>query len=370
MVGKPLIIAIALALIAVGAPLARDGTHALPAPASQSATGEAGARNDPASATSGVTGIFRVAYRTGMATGNREGSGLTLKAAAAPDATKGTDSPYVPAGYAKVFEDEFNEPRLDTAKWWTRYIYGDGTLDYLNDEQQRYREDGNHVMTAHSLELSARRTADGQYQSGMIRSKTTFKYGYFETRMKVPGGVGVRLAFWLNSARRVSDGKIAWPPEIDIAELANNGIEDTTRMLHVGLISHGPQATKTLYVAPDFHADWNYWLAPERLAGSFHVYGALWDTDDTVSIFIDGSLIYKGAYKWVYDDGGPAGYAHVILDLAIGGPNWAGRHGIDDAAFPQALEVDYVRVYQKTGRQLTGTDTIGRDLCPARGESC
>jgi beta-glucanase (GH16 family) len=274
----------------------------------------------------------------------------------------------VPEGYVKVFDDEFNEPHLDTSKWWTRLIYSDGALDVLNDEQQRYREDNNHVMTGHSLVLTARKGGVGSdgYLSGMIRSKTTFKYGYFEARMKVPGGVGVRPAFWLNSARRDSDGKMAWPPEIDIAEIANNGVEDTPRMLHVGLISHGAQGDKGLYADRDFHAD-GYWSAPESLADDFHVFAALWESD-AVSIFLDTRLIYKAEYRWVYDDGSPAGLAHILFDLAIGGPKWAGRHGVDDAAFPQGLEVDYVRVYQKLGQRMTGVDTIGKDLCPLRGK--
>ena len=32
--------------------------------------------------------------------------------------------------------------QLDTTKWWTRYVYGSGKLDRLNDEKQRYRERG------------------------------------------------------------------------------------------------------------------------------------------------------------------------------------------------------------------------------------
>lgn len=279
--------------------------------------------------------------------------------------------PYVPSGYVMVFDDEFNAARLDTARWWTRYIYGGGTLDFLNDEQQRYREDDNHVMTGHSLILTARRVkgenGDVGYQSGMIRSKTTFKYGYFETRMKLPGGIGVRPAFWLNPAARASDGKIAWPPEIDIAEFANNGVEDTMRMLHVGLISHGAQAAASVQADASFHRDGSYWLAPASLADGFHVFAALWDRDDTVSFFIDGRLIDKAAYKWVYDDGTEAGYADVIFDLAIGGPKWAGRHGIDASAFPQGLEIDYLRVYQKSDARLTGRDAIGKDLCPVGG---
>jgi beta-glucanase (GH16 family) len=247
----------------------------------------------------------------------------------APRALSGsleTGNAGVPAGYVKVFGDEFNEPRLDTGKWWTRYIYDDGKLDFLNDEQQRYREADNHVMTGHSLILMARKIPGDKnagYSSGMIRSKTTFEYGYFEARMKIPGGVGVRPAFWLNSARRSTDGKIAWPPEIDIAEVANNGTEDTTRMLHVGLISNGRQAGDVQYVAPGFRGDQAYWRAPESLADGFHVFSALWDRDNVVSVFFDGRLIERAAYNWVYDDGSPAGYAHVILDLAIGGPKWA-----------------------------------------------
>ena len=279
------------------------------------------------------------------------------------------ESAQVPAGYVKVFGDEFNEPRLDTRKWWTRYIYDGGKLDFLNDEQQRYREANNHVMTGHSLMLTARKTdsGDAEYSSGMIRSKATFQFGYFEAKMKIPGGVGVRPAFWLNSARRVSDGRIAWPPEIDIAEVANNGVEDTTRMLHVGLISNGKQAGDVLYVDPHFRGDQSYWLAPESLADDFHIFSALWEPDDTVSVFVDGRLIEKAVYKWVYDDGSPAGYAHVILDLAIGGQKWAGRYGVDATAFPQGLEVDYLRVYQKHGEESASRDIVGHDLCPPQG---
>ena len=47
----------------------------------------------------------------------------------------------------------------------------------------------------------------------------------------------------------------------------------------------------------------------------------------------------------------------------IGG-NWAGRYGVDNAAFPQALEIDYVRVYHKTGAH----DTVDRRSGPVPDE--
>lgn len=310
------------------------------------------------------------------------GTGLLLLAAlggiggrmalGASDGHDASASPYVPNDYVMVFNDEFNGQKLDTSKWWTRFIYDNGMLDHLNDEQERFREHDNHDMTGHSLKLMARRSGNSQndteYESGMVRSKQTFMYGYFETRAKVPGGVGVWPGFWLNSASRKSDGKIAWPPEIDILEVVNNGVEDNTTMLHMAAKSNGPQDLKILYVDPNFNGKWSFWQAPYNFSEGFHVFGGLWDSDNTVSIFVDGRLIYKVGYKWVYDDGTPAGYAHVILSLAIGGPQWAGRHGIDNAAFPQGFEADYVRVYQKRGQQMTGQDTIGKDLCPASGK--
>lgn len=66
------------------------------------------------------------------------------------------DSPWVPADHSLVFSDEFNGPELDMSTWWTRYVYENGMLDHLNDEQQRYREQKNHVMTGSSIKLMAR----------------------------------------------------------------------------------------------------------------------------------------------------------------------------------------------------------------------
>ena len=36
---------------------------------------------------------------------------------------------------------------------------------------------------------------------------------------------------------------------------------------------------------------------------------------------------------------------HLLLNIAIGG-NWGGAQGVDDAIWPQQMEVDYIRVYQ------------------------
>jgi len=46
-----------------------------------------------------------------------------------------------------------------------------------------------------------------------------------------------------------------------------------------------------------------------------------------------------GFRVWPFDKG-----FHWLINIAVGG-NWGGQQGVDEAAFPASMEVDYVRVY-------------------------
>ena len=284
-------------------------------------------------------------------------------------------SRFVPNGYVLVFNDEFNQPALDTSKWWTRIIYNDGMLDRLNDEQQKYRENNNHVMTGTELQLTARKVRDNDpkglnYESGMIRSKTTFKYAYFEARVKMPAGKGVWPAFWMTSDAN-DQGHATWPPEMDVFEFVNNVKDDRPDMIHTGAVDHKPKdgkpspwQGKCLFSAEKIvkaKGIGAYYYAPFNFPDDYHIFGFLWDTDDTLTWYIDGVKLITVHYNWVTQDGSPAPYAHILFNLAIGG-QWAGRYGIDDSAFPQSLHLDYLRVYQKRGQEKTAQSTIGHDL--------
>jgi beta-glucanase (GH16 family) len=256
---------------------------------------------------------------------------------------------HVPPGYVLAFNDEFNGPELNRSKWFTRYIYGGGTVDRLNDEKQRYRDNRNHVIAGGILSLVARKATPGDpngiaYESGMIRSDWTARYGYFEARVKMPSAVGLWPAFWLNSDVAAS-GVLSWPPEIDIFEFVNNGVEDRVNMLHSGVISHRNVPSVLSYADPSFNTQWTYYKAPFNFDGGWHTVGAEWDAT-SVTMYVDGHRIYTRSYLWNFPDGTPAGPAHILLNLAVGGA-WAGRHGIDDAALPQALQIDWVRAYRK-----------------------
>ena len=81
---------------------------------------------------------------------------------------------------------------------------------------------------------------------------------------------------------------------------------------------------------------------------AFHVY-ACDGTPDRVEFFVDDRKFYsyknegRGAEQWPFDQD-----FHLILNVAVGGA-WAARRGIDDSAFPCAMEVAFVKVFQRRG---------------------
>jgi beta-glucanase (GH16 family) len=257
---------------------------------------------------------------------------------------------FVPPGYRLVFNDEFQGTALDRSRWFTRFIQGSETGDRLNDENQIYTDHDTHVLGGGVLRLVARRRALSQpsginYESGMIRSDWTVRYGFFEARVRMPGGLGVFPAFWLNSD--VSEtGRANWPPEIDIFEFVNNGKDDRPDKIHLGASTVPGMPSAYTYVDPGFAVAHKDYHAPFRFDEGWHTIAAEW-TPTELSSYVDGLLVARRPYQWRYKDGQLAAPAHILLNLAIGG-RWAGRYGIDDAAFPQALEVDWIRVYQRS----------------------
>ena len=256
---------------------------------------------------------------------------------------------YVPEGYALVFNDEFSGSSLDRRKWFTRYIYDSERLDRLNDENQRYADNDNHRVAGGVLQLVAKRLKLSKpsginYESGLIRSDWTGRYGFYEARVKMPSGLGAWAAFWVNSD--VSEtGRLGHPPEIDFFEFVNNGKDDKVNKIHSAATRTPTGTARFLYQNERFIEKHQDYRAPFNFDQGFHTIGTEW-TPEAITLYVDGLKIYSRTFEWKYQDGELAGPAHVLLNLAIGG-QWAGRYGIDDAAFPQALVIDWVRVYQK-----------------------
>lgn len=261
-------------------------------------------------------------------------------------ATGHAAAPAVPVGFSAAdgyrlvkdwdFARELRDRDALEREFATRYIYAGGSLDHLNDEWSRYRDHDNHVFTARGLSLIARaggELAPGAIESGMLRSRWSGEYGVFEIRMKVPAGRGMWPAFWLNP----QDQK--WPPEIDVVEIVNNGRDDTRHSFHFlhpdGVAGTGAAA----------HLDRDQTFTPGvDYAGGFHVFAVEW-TPARVRHLVDGKPIADRAYRWAHGDGTDGGPAHVLVNLAVGG-KWPGppRAAAD---FPAALEIEYIRVWQR-----------------------
>ena len=174
------------------------------------------------------------------------------------------------------------------------------------------------------------------YTSARLITKRKFeqRFGRFEARLKLPAGQGLWPAFWMLGA---DIDAVGWPAcgEIDIME--NIGREPGT--VHGTL--HGPgysgaQGVGAPYALP----------AGQRFADSFHTFAVEWEPQ-AIRWYVDGRLYQTRApedlpagSRWVFDRP-----FFLLLNVAVGG-NWPGDPDTS-TTFPQAMLVDYVRVYRR-----------------------
>lgn len=244
-------------------------------------------------------------------------------------------------GYALVFEDRFDGPELDRGRWDVE-LHAPG---WVNEELQEYVDDGETVRVEDGrLLIRPVRTARGgriSYASGRISTqhRRHFTYGLFEARLKVPKGRGFLPAFWLMTADEDAYGQ--WPVcgEIDIMEVLGDQTRKNHGTLHYGLPHAQTQGTVT--------------LAEGDFSQEFHDFAVKWEPG-LIRWYVDGAEYFR-ADDWFSagPDGNrkpfPAPFDHemyLILNLAVGG-NWVGCPDETTDFGNAALEVEYVRVYQK-----------------------
>ena len=254
---------------------------------------------------------------------------VTQQAKPAPEVDS---SIQVPDGYELIWNDEFSEGDTPSAEW----SYETGGGGWGNNELQHYVagnkdshqlaaiKDGIFTITAQKI--------DGTVYSIRINTKKSWKYGYFEARLKLPSGKGTWPAFWMMPANFT-----AWPAdgEIDIMEEVGYNPNYVSSSIHTTSYNHsiGTQKTKETYV-PTAQTE-------------FHVYALEW-TEDYIKTFIDGKqLFYFENDKKGNKDTWPFNAAFYLkLNLAWGG-DWGGAQGVDESALPATYQIDYVRVFQK-----------------------
>ncbi len=253
----------------------------------------------------------------------------------------------------RTFLDTFSSFTPNTPPWQHRADYGPPDVYWnrtlpSNSEQQLYVDpaypgtgkrplrlnpfavrDGVLEITGQKAPAAALPQLDGyRYVSGMLSSVVSFeqKYGFFEARLRLPGGQGVWPAFWLlRGSRHVPEGTSFWPPEIDIME-------------HIGAPDHY-HVTTHWDVSPNNKRS-GMEISVEDPTRRFHNYGVLWGPERTV-FYLDRQPVAQIETK-------PNHHVEmfIFINLALGG-SWPGP--ISEAALPATYEIDWVSAWQFEG---------------------
>ena len=170
-----------------------------------------------------------------------------------------------------------------------------------------------------------------RFTSARLVSRQDWQYGYVEVRAKLPKAIGTWPAAWMLPTHWKYGG---WPAsgEIDIMEHVGYDPGVVHGTVHTEAFNHGIGTQQGKQIKVDGYDT------------DFHRYAIRW-TADKIEFFVDdvhyNTFARKsGDYrKWPFDQP-----FHLLLNLAVGG-DWGGKEGVDEAAFPQRLEVDWVRVY-------------------------
>lgn len=225
--------------------------------------------------------------------------------------------PSAPSGkkWQLVWNDEFNGTTIDGTKWdrpnWAR-------RDHF------WRRDSAFLNGKGQMVLRTEKIGENYY-SPCIRTIDRFekKYGYFETRAKLPAQQGHWTAFWLyhpdvnivgNDGR---DGS-----EIDIFEWPNRD----GRVHHALHWDGYGSAHKTVSISS----------RPENiLDGKYHVF-SLWWTPEVYIFYVDGKEVWR-------TNAGGVCQRPLYLKWSTEIGEWAGD--ITKANLPDDTVIDYVRVY-------------------------
>ena len=275
--------------------------------------------------------------------------GLAAQATSAePGPAPAIEPDHAPAGYSLVFGDEFDGGDMpDPAKW--DYATERNAAGWFNQEKQYYSrarrenarvENGHLIIEARAETLDPAKYPDwsGQkYTSARLltRGKASWTYGFFEIRAKVPCGVGTWPAIWTLP----EDPQVVWPNggEIDIMEHVGFAPGEINQTVHTKAFNFGSGSQKTT----KFNV--------ANACDAMHRYQLLW-TSDFIVMGVDDQpkfmfrKVKTERSRWPFDQP-----QHLLLNIAVGG-SWGGQKGIRPNAFPARMEIDYVRVYQRTGQ--------------------
>ncbi len=244
-------------------------------------------------------------------------SGIAMLRAQDIDPDSGNARPYLGTpvtGYKLAWSDEFNGTALDTGKW-----------NYRTDTRFWSLQRAANVRVANgSLHLDLKKETFGttSYTGGGVISKSLFRYGYYEARMKVPPGSGWHSSFWMMKANRPSTDTIAI--ELDAIE------NDSVTPLKYGVNTHRHLPTPHLTYGSKS-------VVTPSLAADYHVFGCEF-TPTLIRYFFEGNVVQTvNATQFPHND------LNIWL-TSIASP-LGGTTSVDDTKLPAAALFDYARFF-------------------------
>ncbi len=242
-----------------------------------------------------------------------------------------------------VWSDEFEtDGAINTSKWHhqTQLPAGGSWFNgeiqhYTNRTDNSYVEDGILYIVG-KKESFTNQGQTKQYTSARLNSKFAFQYGKVEVRAKLPTGGGTWPAIWMLGKNINEDGgywniqgfgTTPWPAcgEIDIMEhwgYNQNYVQSATHTPSSfgATVNHGGQSINDA-------------------SGSFHTYTLKWFPEKLI-FSVDGITHYTYEPDVFDDNTWPFDAEQYIL------LNFAFLPDIISSFTEDALEIDYVRVYQ------------------------
>ncbi len=229
-----------------------------------------------------------------------------------------------------TFEEKFNSTTLDTAKWMTRYIWGEKGMNssFALEDDKSFPTDGDNIEFYDNKAriVTKARTAEGlvwrgqqgfikedfDFTTGMISSAKSFKqkYGIFTAKVKMAAG-SVAQAFWMVSGRML--------PHIDVARFENGKLH-ADYFWGTGNATH-KSISKT---------------GGAKYADTFFIYTLEWSPNKLVWKIND--KVFK-----TQTSGVPQEEMYINFSCNL-------KKDASESGLPSAMEIDWVRVYKLKGK--------------------
>lgn len=223
--------------------------------------------------------------------------------------------------YKLVFSDEFNGNQLDINKW----VYRTDSKHWSTQLPENVTVSDGYLY----LNVKKQKSLDKEYTGAGIISKKMYRYGYYESRLKIPLGEGWHTSFWLMGYDGKGTGTSMTALELDIFENDSKNKFGYHDNVHKWKGEHTEQGK---------------WVATPDLSADFHTLGCEYSPTE-VKYYFDGKLVrtvdvskmpHSGLNIWL-----------TTIATFIGNTK-----AVDESKLPGAAVYDYVRFYEPVKNKI------------------